>query len=74
MIKFFVLAFVVLFSTNAVAGEYCDDARNASSEFCESIKKSREALDKVRELLDRSKDLSKKIEEKYTTRPANPGR
>ena len=62
--KFFLIVFVttLAFSGAASAGDYCNDVRNASSDFCESVRKSEEALQKVRELLERSKSIQNEID------------
>lgn len=62
--KFFSIVFVTIlsFTDTASAGEYCNDARNASSEFCDAVRKSEEALRKVRELLEKSKSIQKEID------------
>ncbi len=62
--KFFAIVFVIVcvFTGSASAGEYCSDARNASSEFCNAVRKSEEALRKVRELLEKSKSIQKEID------------
>ncbi|MBP9757901.1 MAG: hypothetical protein KBD06_04835 [Candidatus Pacebacteria bacterium] len=57
-----IAAFVMFFVGNAVAGNYCRDSRNTSTEFCESVRKSEEALQKVRELLEKADQLSKRVD------------
>ena len=49
-------------ATTAHAGDYCNEPRNASTEFCVAVKKSEEALQKVRELLEKSKEIQKEID------------
>ena len=62
--KFFLIVFVTIlaFSGAVSAGDYCNDARNASFDFCDAIRKSEDALQKVRELLEKSKSIQKEID------------
>ncbi len=60
----YILAAFVFFATAATAhaADFCDQPRHATSDFCDAIKKSEEALQKVRELVEKSKQIQEEVD------------
>ena len=66
-------AFFFAFTTNATAGDYCNDPNNSPTDFCKAVRASEEALQKIRELNEKTRqireELNRKLDEKLKEKP-----